>query len=106
MAQYYLDDVLEEINAALKESGEMTVSDLCKRFTFPFQFLSEFIERNLKGIGGDDSNTNNDNNNNNNNNNNDNNNGVVISIGNSNRKGNVIDGYLDGGVLYTQMFVR
>ncbi|XP_015771489.1 PREDICTED: E3 UFM1-protein ligase 1 homolog [Acropora digitifera] len=43
----YLDQVAEDINDFLQESGQISIAELSKKFTFPTDFLLEIIESHL-----------------------------------------------------------
>ncbi|KAK2554421.1 E3 UFM1-protein ligase 1-like protein [Acropora cervicornis] len=43
----YLDQVAEDINDFLQESGQISIAELSKKFTFPTEFLLEIVESHL-----------------------------------------------------------
>jgi len=46
----WLDGMAEEINDLLQESGQVSLSELAKRFTFTAEFLTEAIEKRLNKL--------------------------------------------------------
>ncbi|KAM9315624.1 E3 UFM1-protein ligase 1 [Gastrophryne carolinensis] len=46
----YLDHIAEEVNDKLQEAGQVTISELCKTYDFPGDFLTEVLSRRLGSI--------------------------------------------------------
>lgn len=44
---YYLDGVAEEIEEALKEAGQLTITDLARRFNLTSEYIQVLVERRL-----------------------------------------------------------
>ncbi|XP_018414311.1 PREDICTED: E3 UFM1-protein ligase 1 [Nanorana parkeri] len=46
----YLDQIAEEVNDKLQEAGQVTISELCKTYDLPGDFLTETLSRRLGSI--------------------------------------------------------
>ncbi|XP_077343348.1 E3 UFM1-protein ligase 1 [Lithobates pipiens] len=46
----YLDQIAEEVNDKLQEAGQVTISELCKTYDLPGDFLTEALSRRLGSI--------------------------------------------------------